>query len=191
MIWSRGVSSASSAYSSGRGRGKLSRRGPLFIPPVPHLVGGDGSTLSGASSRASPSVSSPRVFCVALCWLVASSRPPHDATTQEDTARTLQKNLFLQQNGLLAFQSQFQRGRRHRPVIAEMLPSGYQKLTDPSTGRPYYVNLVTGQTSWSPPAGAEAAPAPAAGGAGGAAPAACGSLGHGPRPKPSLALRAR
>jgi hypothetical protein len=51
---------------------------------------------------------------------------------------------------------------------SRMLPSGYQKLTDPSTGRPYYVNLVTGQTSWSPPAGAEAAPTPAAGGAGGA-----------------------
>jgi len=49
-----------------------------------------------------------------------------------------------------------------------MLPSGYQKLTDPSTGRPYYVNLVTGQTSWTPPAGADApAPRPASGSDGG------------------------
>eukprot|EP00962_Isochrysis_galbana_P001757 scaffold459_cov117-Isochrysis_galbana.AAC.3 len=61
-IWSRGVSAASSAYSSGRG--KLSRRGPLY--PLPHLVGGDGSILSGIASRASPLLSSPRVFCIAL-----------------------------------------------------------------------------------------------------------------------------
>eukprot|EP00962_Isochrysis_galbana_P030814 scaffold10020_cov122-Isochrysis_galbana.AAC.6 len=56
VTWSRGVSSAPSAYSSGRG--KLSRRGPLYPPP--HLVGGEGSMLSGATSRASPMVSSPR-----------------------------------------------------------------------------------------------------------------------------------
>ncbi|EOD25138.1 hypothetical protein EMIHUDRAFT_206260 [Emiliania huxleyi CCMP1516] len=54
-----------------------------------------------------------------------------------------------------------------------MLPSGYQKLSDPSTGRPYYVNLVTGQTSWTPPSGAAAnggaAPPPPSGGGGGLA----------------------
>eukprot|EP00962_Isochrysis_galbana_P011102 scaffold3111_cov138-Isochrysis_galbana.AAC.1 len=66
-IWSRGVSAASSAYSSGRG--KLSRRGPLY--PFPHLVGGDGSILSGIASRASPMLSSPRK---ALRWVVASAR---------------------------------------------------------------------------------------------------------------------
>mmetsp|Transcript_4841 Transcript_4841/g.9439 ORF Transcript_4841/g.9439 Transcript_4841/m.9439 type:complete len:226 (-) Transcript_4841:7-684(-) len=36
--------------------------------------------------------------------------------------------------------------------MSSSLPSGYQKLTDPNSGRPYYVNLVTGQTSWTPPA---------------------------------------
>eukprot|EP00962_Isochrysis_galbana_P013898 scaffold3952_cov116-Isochrysis_galbana.AAC.2 len=49
------MQSASSAYSSGRG--KLSRRGPLY--PLPHLVGGDGSILSGIASRASLTLSSP------------------------------------------------------------------------------------------------------------------------------------
>mmetsp|Transcript_73043 Transcript_73043/g.121940 ORF Transcript_73043/g.121940 Transcript_73043/m.121940 type:complete len:1878 (+) Transcript_73043:80-5713(+) len=39
-----------------------------------------------------------------------------------------------------------------------MLPTGYQKVTDPSTGKPYYVNLVTGQSSWNPPAGVAATP---------------------------------
>eukprot|EP00962_Isochrysis_galbana_P015157 scaffold4357_cov113-Isochrysis_galbana.AAC.13 len=62
VIWSRGVSSAPSAYSSGRGKHSL--RGPL--KPLPHLVGGDGSILLGATSNASPIVSSPRVFCVVL-----------------------------------------------------------------------------------------------------------------------------
>eukprot|EP00962_Isochrysis_galbana_P051902 scaffold23315_cov146-Isochrysis_galbana.AAC.1 len=56
VIWSRGVSSAPSAYSSGRGKHSL--RGPLN--PLPHLVGGDGSILSGATSSASPIVISPR-----------------------------------------------------------------------------------------------------------------------------------
>ena len=35
-------------------------------------------------------------------------------------------------------------------------PSGYQRLTDPTSGRPYWVNLITGQTSWSQPAGSGA-----------------------------------
>eukprot|EP00962_Isochrysis_galbana_P030839 scaffold10025_cov119-Isochrysis_galbana.AAC.7 len=49
-----GVSSASSAYSSlVREGGKLSRRGRGPLYPLPHLVGGDGSILSGVSSRAS------------------------------------------------------------------------------------------------------------------------------------------
>eukprot|EP00962_Isochrysis_galbana_P003025 scaffold843_cov108-Isochrysis_galbana.AAC.6 len=58
VIWSRGTWSTPSAYSSGRGKHSL--RGPLN--PLPHLVGGDGSILSGATLSASPIVSSPRVF---------------------------------------------------------------------------------------------------------------------------------
>lgn len=46
------------------------------------------------------------------------------------------------------------------PVPA--LPPGWEQATDPSSGRPYYCNRATGQTSWTPPAAeAPAAPAPA------------------------------
>ena len=40
------------------------------------------------------------------------------------------------------------------------LPSGYQQQIDPATGKAFYVNLMTGETSWQPPPGAAAAAAP-------------------------------
>ena len=48
------------------------------------------------------------------------------------------------------------------PGSAGTLPTGYQQQVDPSTGKAFYVNLMTGETSWSPPTGAAAAPAPMA-----------------------------
>jgi len=42
------------------------------------------------------------------------------------------------------------------------LPTGYQQQIDPSTGKAFYVNLMTGETSWTPPTGAAAAPVPMA-----------------------------
>ena len=38
------------------------------------------------------------------------------------------------------------------------LPTGYQQQIDPATGKAFYVNLMTGETSWTPPMGAAAAP---------------------------------
>ena len=48
------------------------------------------------------------------------------------------------------------------PGSAGTLPTGYQQQTDPSTGKAFYVNLMTGETSWTPPDGAAAAPVPMA-----------------------------
>ena len=48
------------------------------------------------------------------------------------------------------------------PGSAGTLPTGYQQQIDPSTGKAFYVNLMTGETSWTPPAGAAAAPVPMA-----------------------------
>merc|ERR1719230_231470 len=31
------------------------------------------------------------------------------------------------------------------------LPPGWEQATDPATGRPYYANRSTGETSWTPP----------------------------------------
>eukprot|EP00962_Isochrysis_galbana_P021189 scaffold6250_cov151-Isochrysis_galbana.AAC.2 len=45
VIWSRGVLFASSAYSSGRG--KLSRRGPLFVTFPPPSGGGGVDIIGG------------------------------------------------------------------------------------------------------------------------------------------------
>lgn len=49
------------------------------------------------------------------------------------------------------------------------LPPGWEQVTDPASGRPYFCNRATGQTSWEPPAAAPmpvyAAPPPAYGGA--------------------------
>eukprot|EP00962_Isochrysis_galbana_P052639 scaffold24129_cov145-Isochrysis_galbana.AAC.1 len=64
VIWSRGIWSAPSAYSSA-------------LNPLPHLVGGDGSILSGATLSASPIVSSPRFRAIpgggsglpSFCWM--------------------------------------------------------------------------------------------------------------------------
>ena len=45
-----------------------------------------------------------------------------------------------------------------------MLPQGYQQSVDPSSGKTYYINMMTGETSWTPPPGMQqaAAPPPAA-----------------------------
>ena len=40
------------------------------------------------------------------------------------------------------------------------MQGGYQKMTDPATGRDYYVNMVTGQTSWTKPPGFVDQPSP-------------------------------
>merc|ERR1719498_182081 len=46
---------------------------------------------------------------------------------------------------------------------APALPPGWEQVSDPSTGKPYYCNRTTGESSWTVPAGAPApAPAPAA-----------------------------
>jgi hypothetical protein len=57
-VTSSGVSFSSRANSSGRGKDSL--RGPLY--PFPHLVGGEGSMLSGVSCRASPIANSPKAL---------------------------------------------------------------------------------------------------------------------------------
>merc|ERR1740123_1913005 len=38
--------------------------------------------------------------------------------------------------------------------LSTQLPSGWERFTDLSNGMPYYGNIVTGETSWSPPDGA-------------------------------------
>jgi len=40
------------------------------------------------------------------------------------------------------------------------LPPGWEQITDPSSGRPYFCNRQTGQSSWEPPAAAPAGPPP-------------------------------
>eukprot|EP00931_Biecheleriopsis_adriatica_P064796 TRINITY_DN3948_c1_g1_i4.p1 TRINITY_DN3948_c1_g1~~TRINITY_DN3948_c1_g1_i4.p1 ORF type:complete len:356 (-),score=66.25 TRINITY_DN3948_c1_g1_i4:555-1622(-) len=56
---------------------------------------------------------------------------------------------------------------------APSLPPGWEQLTDPASGKPYWCNRSTGESSWTPPAGAPAgAPAPAPAPAPAAAP--CG-----------------
>lgn len=40
------------------------------------------------------------------------------------------------------------------------LPSGWEQVTDPSSGKPYYCNRTTGETSWTPPSAATS-PTPA------------------------------
>merc|ERR1712194_370169 len=54
------------------------------------------------------------------------------------------------------------------PGAAPGLPQGWEQITDPASGRPYFCNRATGETSWTPPAGA---PAPAPGHAPAPAPA--------------------
>lgn len=44
-----------------------------------------------------------------------------------------------------------------------MLPQGYQQAHDPTSGKTYYINMMTGETSWTPPPGMQqAAPPPPA-----------------------------
>lgn len=38
------------------------------------------------------------------------------------------------------------------------LPAGWEQITDPASGRPYYCNRSTGQSSWEPPQPAQAPP---------------------------------
>lgn len=46
------------------------------------------------------------------------------------------------------------------PLISTAgLPVGWESTTDPATGRPYYFNRATGETSWTPPAATAAATA--------------------------------
>ena len=44
---------------------------------------------------------------------------------------------------------------------AEQLPSGWIALSDPSSGRTYYANQTSGETTWEKPEAPKAAPAPA------------------------------
>lgn len=45
------------------------------------------------------------------------------------------------------------------------LPPGWEQMTDASTGKLYFCNRATGETSWNPPASSANAPAPATAGA--------------------------
>merc|ERR1719482_85806 len=42
------------------------------------------------------------------------------------------------------------------------LPLGWEMTTDPNTGKPYYFNRATGQSSWTPPGAVAPATLPAA-----------------------------
>lgn len=48
------------------------------------------------------------------------------------------------------------------PMGMPGLPPGWEMISDPASGRPYYCNRATGQSSWEPPAGQPAAPPPMA-----------------------------
>jgi len=50
--------------------------------------------------------------------------------------------------------------RAPSPALAPQLPEGWIALQDPSSGKTYYANQTTGQTSWDPPAGATSVPIP-------------------------------
>jgi len=54
----------------------------------------------------------------------------------------------------------FDQYNRQGPVGA--LPPCWEQLTDPQSGRPYFSNRVTGETSWTPPPSALAPPPPLA-----------------------------
>merc|ERR1719373_754478 len=61
----------------------------------------------------------------------------------------------------------------YAPAATTGLPPGWEQVTDPTSGKPYYCNRSTGETSWTPPAGAAApAAAPAAAAAAASAAAA-------------------
>jgi len=45
------------------------------------------------------------------------------------------------------------------PAAAAPMPPGWEQVSDPTTGRIYYCNKSTGESAWTPPAGAAAAPA--------------------------------
>merc|ERR1719379_1781726 len=47
------------------------------------------------------------------------------------------------------------------PPPGPSLPPGWEQATDPASGRPYFCNRATGETSWTPPAAQAPAPAPA------------------------------
>lgn len=47
-------------------------------------------------------------------------------------------------------------------AVAQTLPAGWESTTDPSSGKPYYFNRATGETSWTPPASVATAAAPPA-----------------------------
>jgi len=48
------------------------------------------------------------------------------------------------------------------PAGGSALPPGWEQVTDPASGKPYYCNRGTGETSWTPPAAPAAmAPPPA------------------------------
>mmetsp|Transcript_58233 Transcript_58233/g.161131 ORF Transcript_58233/g.161131 Transcript_58233/m.161131 type:complete len:263 (+) Transcript_58233:91-879(+) len=46
---------------------------------------------------------------------------------------------------------------------AAALPLGWEQVTDPTSGKPYYCNRSTGETSWTPPADASLSAMPALG----------------------------
>ena len=42
---------------------------------------------------------------------------------------------------------------QHQPSFKPAGSNSYQKLNDPNTNRPYWLNIATGQVSWDPPPG--------------------------------------
>lgn len=67
--------------------------------------------------------------------------------------------------GCFAFRRRPPAGQQHKPGGLQsrpsfLLPAGWKKLTDPSSGVPYFLNESTGHTQWEPPANVQAAPPP-------------------------------
>jgi cold shock CspA family protein len=56
-------------------------------------------------------------------------------------------------------------GAPHPGYGMPALPPGWEQVMDPASGRPYFCNRATGQTSWTPPGGPAPAPAPMPGAA--------------------------
>lgn len=89
---------------------------------------------------------------------VSKSRGSVSGSTRSSQQQTQSRSAYASQQQQAASTSQHSQQQTQMSMASDQLPPGWYELQDPASGRTYYANQTTGETSWDRPA----APRPAA-----------------------------